>query len=91
MPASGDVGRASFAHFEREIGRHPLPRLVQPPLTGEDLTGQHQRLRLGPALDEPALDEQLIETLLFLRTHFNSSSSAFASLRSAVSKPSTNQ
>ena len=63
-PASGDVGRACAAHLERQVGGDALPGLVQPPLAGEDLPGQDQRLRLGAALGQPALDEQLIEAEL---------------------------
>jgi len=35
-------------------------RLVDAPCAGEDETGKDQRLRLGPALGKPLLDQELI-------------------------------
>jgi hypothetical protein len=50
------------ADLERRVGGEPLPRFVDLALAREDQPGQDQRLRLRPALDEAAIDEELIGT-----------------------------
>ena len=49
------------AHVQRRLSIDRQPRLVEPPLAGEDAAGQHERLRLGPALGEAAVHQQLVE------------------------------
>ena len=47
-------------HFQRRIRRHLLARFLDLPLAREDQPRQDQRLRLGPAVREAAIDEELI-------------------------------
>jgi hypothetical protein len=60
-PAARDVRHSRCPDLEREIRRHRLARLVEAPLAGKDPPGEDQRLCLGPAVGEAALEEQLIE------------------------------
>jgi hypothetical protein len=60
-PAAGDVGNLRRPDLDREIGRHLLARLVEPPRAGKYLASEDQRLGLGPALGQAALEEQLIK------------------------------
>ena len=53
VTASGRVGRDQVARLAVEAGGVALPH--------PDLAGQHQRLRPAPRLDQPPLDEQLVE------------------------------
>ena len=45
---------------QRGVGGELVAGLVDPPLAVIDDAGEDQRLRLGPAFRQPALDEQLI-------------------------------
>ena len=49
---------------QRGFGGKPIARLVDPPVPGVDKARKDQRLRSGPALSQPALDEQLINPSL---------------------------
>ena len=42
---------------QRRIGGEPIAGLVDPPIAGVNKPGKDQRLRLGPALRQPALDQ----------------------------------
>src|SRR6185369_10827851 len=58
------------AHFERLVSADIEAGFVETLLAGKDEAGQDQRLRLGAALDQAALDERHVETLLgFHRRH----------------------
>ena len=50
------------AHLERRIGGKRLPRLVDPALAGKDEPGEDQRLSSRAALDQAAVDEELVGT-----------------------------
>ncbi len=67
--ASRDVGRAWAAQLEGHVGGDALPWLFQPPLAGEDLTGEDQPLGLGPALRQAPLDKELIEPQISVLAH----------------------
>ena len=60
-PATRDIWNLRFPDLEREIRRHRLAGLVEPPLAGKNPPGEDQCLCLGPAVGEAALEEQLIE------------------------------
>ena len=72
---------------QRSFGGEPIARLVDPPVAGVDETGKDQRLRLGPALRQPALDQQLIDPLL----RQQSETSYARAGCSAVSRPSADK
>jgi hypothetical protein len=61
-PAARDPGMLLPANLQRSILRQRLPRFLDLALAREDLPRKDQRLRLRPALDEPAIDEQLVWT-----------------------------
>ena len=48
------------AHLERRIGGERLPGLVDPAVAGKDQAGEDQRLPARPALDQAAVDEELV-------------------------------
>jgi hypothetical protein len=52
------------AHVERGIGRHGLPGLGHFGLADIDEARQNQRLRAGAAFNQPAIDQQLVDTHL---------------------------
>ena len=55
--AARHPGMVATFDRQRRIGGEPIAGLVDPPLAGVDQTGEDQRLRLGPALRQPALDQ----------------------------------
>ena len=77
------------AAFDRQcgFGGKPIARLVDPPIAGVDEAGKDQRLRLGPALRQPALDQQLINPLL----RQQSEASYARAGCSAISRPSADK
>jgi hypothetical protein len=77
------------ATFDRQrgVGGKPIARLVDSPVAGVDETGKDQRLRLGPALRQAALDQQLINPLL----RQQSETSYARTGCSAVSRPSADK
>src|ERR1700733_4957712 len=52
------------AHLQRHILGQHVARLADPPLAGEHLSRQDQRLRPGPAFHQTPKPQQLIGTLL---------------------------
>jgi hypothetical protein len=65
--AARDIRLLVLAQLEREVGGDLLARLVETAFARKDPAGEDQRLGSGAALDQPALDQQLIEPDLSAR------------------------
>jgi hypothetical protein len=72
---------------QHRVGGEPIAGLVDPPIACINKPGEDQRLRPGPALRQPALDQQLIDPLL----RQQSETSYARAGCSAISRPSADK